>query len=193
MRLRPALPRPSRRAVLLLCAATLLASGCARASEAVADPIEGVALEVHDGDSFVFRSDDGVRLKIRVSGIDAPERLQPFADASRRRLGELLRGRRLRIEPVKRDVYGRTVARVIVLDGEPPGRDAGLAQLEAGLAWYFRRYRSDLPPGDAQRYWQAETAAREARSGLWRNERAEAPWDFRARVRRGEAAPARDD
>lgn len=191
MRLPPALPRPTRRALLLLCAATLLGPAAARAREAAPEPLEGVALEVQDGDSFVFRGDDGRRLKIRVSGIDAPERQQPFADASRRYLGSLLRDRRLRIEPVKLDVYGRTVARVVVLDGEPPERDAGLAQLEAGLAWYFRRYRSDLPPEEAPRYWQAEAAARDGRSGLWRDARAEAPWDFRARVRRGEAAPPR--
>jgi len=191
MRLCPPPLRSARRAALLRCAALLLAPCAAGAIEATPDPIEGVALEVHDGDSFVFQGDDGGRLKIRVSGIDAPEREQAFADASRRFLGALLRGRRLRIEPVKRDVYDRVVARVIVLDGDPPGRDAGLVQLEAGLAWYFKRYRSDLPAGDAHRYWQAETAAKKARAGLWRDTRAEAPWDFRARMRRGEAPPAR--
>jgi endonuclease YncB( thermonuclease family) len=180
-----------RRALLLLCGASLLgrmASTPARQSEQ--GPLEGMALDVQDGDSFDFRSDGGVRLKIRVSGIDAPERQQPFADASRRHLGTLLRGRRLRIEPVKRDVYDRLVARVIVMDGVPPERDAGLAQLEAGLAWYFKRYRADLPQGEAPRYWQAEAAARKGREGLWQDAGAEAPLDFRARGRRGEAAPA---
>lgn len=176
--------------MLLLCTGILLGPAAAAAREAALESLEGRALDVQDGDSFVFQGDNGTRLKIRVSGIDAPEREQPFADASRRYLGALLRGRRLRIEPIKRDVYDRMVARVIVLDGEPPERDAGLALLDAGLAWYFRRYRSDMPPGEATRYWQAETAAREARAGLWRDGPKEAPWDFRTRMRRGEAAPA---
>jgi endonuclease YncB( thermonuclease family) len=149
--------------------------------------IEGRAIDVHDGDSFVLRADDGRRLRIRVSGIDAPERAQPYADVSRRHLGELLRGRRIRLEPVKQDAFDRTVARVLVVDGEPPGRDAGLAQIEAGLAWHFTRYTPDQSREDVRRYASAERDARDRGVGLWRDDSPEAPWDFRTRTRRSEA------
>ena len=154
-------------------------------------PVEGAALDVHDGDSFTFRGDNGRRLRIRVSGIDAPELQQPFADQSRRQLGEMLHGHRLRIDPVKQDVYDRTVAKVWVLDQELPPVDAALLLIEAGLAWHFVRYRADQPPADVPRYAQAERAARARRVGLWRDPEPEAPWDFRARVRRNELAPLR--
>lgn len=149
--------------------------------------IDGVALDVQDGDSFTMRTDDGRRLRVRVSGIDAPESTQPHADVSRRRLGELLRERRLRIDPVKRDVFERTVARVWVLGDDDPPRDAALAQLDAGLAWHFTRYRADQTPADYLRYARAERDARARRAGLWRADTAEPPWEFRARARRDES------
>ena len=190
--------RPARRHLLAaslpsLGLALALAGGAARAASPrpAPEPIEGHALDVHDGDSFTMRADDGRRLRIRVSGIDAPEQHQPWADASRRLLGESLRGRRLRIDPVKQDVFDRTVAKVWVLDDEAPPRDAGLALLEAGLAWHFVRYRADQPPADVPRYAQAERNARARRAGLWQDAAPEAPWDFRARMRRHETTPER--
>lgn len=188
----PASSAPSRARGPAACAlAMLLALGgvAAHGREAREAPaaIEGGALDVQDGDSFLLRADDGRRVRVRVSGIDAPERAQPYADVSRRHLGDLLRGRRVRLEPVKQDVFDRTVARVIVLDGEPPGQDAGLAQIEAGLAWHFARYRADQSAEDARDYARAEREARARGAGLWHDAAPEPPWDFRARMRRQEA------
>jgi endonuclease YncB( thermonuclease family) len=174
-------------AALALALSTHLPATPARESAA---PIEGSALDVQDGDSFLLRADDGRRIRVRVSGIDAPERTQPYTDASRRHLGELLRGHRIRLEPVKQDVFDRTVARVLVVDGEPPERDAGLAQLEAGLAWHFRRYSAEQPSEDVARYARAERDAKARGLGLWRDAAPEAPWAFRARLRRPEAERA---
>lgn len=167
------------------------ATAASRAPRAAPEPIEGQALDVHDGDSFTMRADDGRRLRIRVSGIDAPEQQQPWSEASRRHLGELLRGRRIRIDPVKQDVFDRTVAKVWVLDDDVPPRDAALSLLEAGLAWHFVRYQADQPPADVPRYAQAERVARARRAGLWQDRAPEAPWDFRGRMRRNETAPER--
>jgi endonuclease YncB( thermonuclease family) len=183
--------RTSARVVSLAFAALLAAAAptVATAREAPA-PIEGAALDVQDGDSFLMRADDGRRVRVRVNGIDAPEKHQPWADASRRHLGELLRGRRIRLEPVKQDVFDRTVARVVVVDADPPERDAGLAQVEAGLAWHFKRYRSDQTDEGFARYARAERDAQARGLGLWRDATPEAPWDFRARQRREQAAEA---
>ena len=189
---------PARRSLLASALVALCATFGGRAGPAgAATPrtlppsVEGIALDVHDGDSFTFRGEDGRRLRIRVSGIDAPEHHQPYADQSRRHLGEMLRGRRLRIDPIKQDVFDRTVAKVWVLDADLPPADAALSLVEAGLAWHFVRYRADQPPADVPRYAQAERAARARRAGLWQDAEPEAPWDFRARMRRNEAMPPR--
>lgn len=136
--------------------------------------LRGESIAVQDGDSFVLRTDDGRKLRIRIAGIDAPEKGQPFADVSRRHLAGLLRGRELQLQVSKVDPFGRQVARVS--DGE---RDVGLAQLQAGLAWFFRRYASEQAPAQRSAYADAEAAARRARLGLWRDEAPLPPWDHR--------------
>jgi endonuclease YncB( thermonuclease family) len=186
--------RPARRPALLtlLALGGLLGTGapaCARSG--AGRLVEGTVLDVHDGDSFVLRTGDGRRLRVRVAGIDAPEHHQPWAESSRRQLGELLRGHRVQVEPLKTDVYERTVARVRVPteDGEPA--DVALVLLESGLAWHFVRYRSDQSAAEYLRYARAERAARGKRVGLWQDPTPEPPWAFRSRMRRHEAAPER--
>jgi endonuclease YncB( thermonuclease family) len=192
-----------RRALLralaaLPVAAPLLAAAPANAARIDRAPIEGVALEAVDGDTFTLQADDGRRLRVRLAGIDAPESRQPFADVSRRHLREQLRTRRVRIEPIKLDPYDRVVARVLALEAPAPGRsadpgaahDVGLAMIDAGLAWHFVRYRADQSREEFERYADAQRAARARGAGIWRDPAPEPPWDFRARTRRPPAAPA---
>lgn len=180
-----ALPTPRRRLLVTLAALApaALVPACARPAAA----LEGVAIEVHDGDSFAFRGPDGARVRVRLSGIDAPELDQPFADRARRNLRELLRDARVRLEPVKRDAFDRIVARVTARRGDAPDEDVALAQLRAGLAWHFTRYREDQSVADFALYARAERDARAARLGLWQDAAAEPPWAFRQRMRRREA------
>lgn len=149
--------------------------------------LEGLSLDVQDGDTFVFRSDSGQRLRIRVAGIDAPEKSQPYADRSRQHLRELFRERRLKVAPIKQDVFGRTVARIEVLQ-DSVTVDAAMAQLQAGLAWHFKRYKADQTRDEFVRYAQAEREARAARIGLWTEPEPQAPWVFRAANRSGGTA-----
>ena len=144
----------------------------------------GESIAVQDGDSFVLRTPDGRKLRIRIAGIDAPEKGQPFADVSRRHLAAMLRGRSLQVEVRKLDAFGRHVARIDAGEG-----DVALAQLEAGMAWFFRRYADDQPPEERRRYAQAEERARTASAGLWRDPSPEPPWNFRRRA--GSAARSR--
>src|SRR5690606_33835483 len=106
------------------------------------------------------------------------EKGQPHADASRRALLALLHEREVRVEVVKTDRFDRWVGRVFVAN-----RDAGLAQLRAGLAWHFVRYDADLAPAVRRRYARAERQARLRGIGLWRDPEPLPPWEQRARVR----------
>lgn len=115
---------------------------------------------------------------MRIAGIDAPERTQPFADVSRKALRNAIDRRDVRIETIKIDVFGRLVGHVFV-DGD----DVGLSQLEAGLAWHFARYDADLRPAQRVRYAQAQALAKTRRAGLWRQSDPLAPWLFRKQQR----------
>jgi len=148
--------------------------------------VEGVSVDVQDGDTFVLRDEAGRPIRIRVGGIDAPEKSQPWAERSRQHLRELLRGQRVQVQPIKQDVYGRTVARVQVLRAGDTPLDAAQAQIDAGLAWHFKRYKSDQTRDEFVRYAQAEREARAAAIGLWQDPNPEAPWLYRAKSRSGD-------
>jgi len=71
--------------------------------------------------------------------------------------------------------YGRGVCRVLV-----DGADAGLEQVRAGLAWFFRRYAKELPADRRQQYADMEAQAQAERRGLWADAEPVAPWDWRS-------------
>lgn len=144
--------------------------------------------EVFDGDSFNLKARNGELVRVRIAGIDAPEKTQPYSNKSKESLTEILQSGDINLQPVKIDVYERWVANVNV------GRqDVGLMQIERGYAWFFVRYKQDLTEDQRQRYSGAERAARDQRRGLWAGIDAaarnpaltpEAPWKFRERARK---------
>jgi endonuclease YncB( thermonuclease family) len=144
-------------------------------------PFQARLQHLSDGDSFVVRTEDGRRIPVRLSAIDAPEKSQAHGDVSRRALLSLIDRQLLTILPIKRDPYGRTVARVLVGD-----LDVGLEQVRAGMAWHYRRYESEQSPSERREYAAAEGRARNERIGLWADENPMPPWRFREEQRRGQ-------
>lgn len=126
---------------------------------------------ISDGDTLTARcGQPGAyeQVKVRISAIDAPEKRQPFGERSRQALAALCFQQPARITERTRDRYGRTVA-----DVECRGHDAGRAQVEAGMAWYFVRYGRGY-----EHLAGVESEARAARRGLW-SMPAVAPWEWR--------------
>ncbi len=78
------------------------------------------------------------------------------------------------VEWAKRDRYRRIVGFVIV-----DGQDVNLAQVKAGMAWFYRYYQKELSPEDRRRYAKAENQARTDRSGLWQDKNPMPPWGHR--------------
>lgn len=148
------------------------------------------AFRIQDGDSFIARLQDGSRLTVRLSGIDAPERSQPHADQSRQNLQRLLEGRDLQIHVAKKDQYGRAVAQVFA-QSDAADIDVAIAQLERGLAWFYHYHRKDLPAQSREVYAKAEETARRARLGLWQSQDAQPPWEFRSSRRADPASAGR--
>ena len=141
-------------------------------------PFEARSIGISDGDSFVVRDKDDTRLRIRLAGIDAPEKSQPWANVARDRLGALLRDQTLVVTALKTDRWGRLVALV-----DAGQRDVSLALLESGLAWHYARYDDELPAALRQRYARAAEEARRQGIGLLRDAKPEPPLEFRKRNR----------
>jgi hypothetical protein len=60
------------------------------------------------------------------------------------------------------------------------GQDVGLAQLDAGLAWWYRKYAHEQPPQSASTTKQRRIGRR-LRIGLWQDKDPMPPWAWRHR------------
>jgi endonuclease YncB( thermonuclease family) len=141
----------------------------------------GTIVGIADGDTLTLLDEGKATHRIRIDGIDAPERTQPYGRRARQSLADLAHGRTARAECPKSDRYGRAVCRVLV-----DGVDVGLEQVRRGLAWHYAKYAHEQSPQVRVDYAQAEQQARVARSGLWTVTAPTPPWDYR----RGQAARA---
>ncbi len=153
----------------LVCLAAVLitlAPAVARSEQ-----IEGIVVSVADGDTITLLDERKLQHKIRLAGIDAPEKGQAFGNVSRQRLADRVFQRSVVVEFEKSDRYGRLVGKVVVA-----GADANLAQVIDGMAWHYRKYASEQLPEDRRRYADAENEARTMRRGLWRDPNPEPPW-----------------
>ena len=136
---------------------------------------------VYDGDTLRVQR-NGEELKIRLCGIDAPEKDQQFGIESRDHLRSLIdRGiddGRLIVLPVEQDRYGRTVAEIFVPMADTQEEIHLTSQMVAdGYAYHYERYSGGCPNG--QFLAGAEEQARSRSAGVWSNPSAVKPWDHR--------------
>lgn len=135
----------------------------------------GKCVGVSDGDTIRVMY-LGKPQKIRLFGVDCPEKGQDFGERARQFTASLVFGKEASVRPVTRDPYGRVVAWVSV-DNVSLNHEL----VKAGLAWWFRRYapkRRDLK--------RLEQDARKAEIGLWSHPNPIPPWEFRREHRRAD-------
>lgn len=157
--------------ILFSVTALLLANLPAFAGET----ITGLVVGISDGDTLTLLDAGNHQHKIRLAGIDAPESKQAFGQASKKHLSGLVFNREVSLDCGKTDRYKRRVCVVNV-----GGRDANLAQIEAGMAWWYRKYQGEQTARQREDYEAAEGQARAAGRGLWQEPTPIPPWDFRA-------------
>lgn len=99
-----------------------------------ADVLEGNVVGISDGDTLTVLVDRH-QVKVRVAGIDAPEKKQPYGQRSKEHLSDCSFGKSVTVEWSKTDRYGRTIGKVT-----SNGVDCGLRQVQDGLAWFYKAY-----------------------------------------------------
>lgn len=139
-----------------------------------AGTIDGRVVGVADGDTITVLDAVLVQHKIRLAGIDAPEKKQAFGQRSRQSLSDQVFGVTVTVETSKRDKYSRGVGKVLV-----GGVDVNLAQVRRGMAWHYKAYAKEQPAVDRKVYADAENEARAAGLGLWADPEPVPPWGFR--------------
>lgn len=137
--------------------------------------LEGTCVGVSDGDSLILELPDGERERVRLFGIDAPEKDQPLAREARKKLGYLVYDKPIRVEVLDKDQYGRYVGKVYA-----GARYVNRFMLKEGLAWLYRHYAAD----DAV-LAEAEARARAAARGIWITASPLRPRIFRSEKRKG--------
>ena len=154
---------------------------------ALADELAGRVVAVSSGDTITVLDGTRSRHDVKLVAVEAPESRQPFAQASRKHLSDLVFGKQVGVAWTQRDRYGRIVGKVTVQPRGCPAcqktRDAGLAQLEAGLGWWYREDRREQSLEDQGRYEYAEFDTRTRRIGLWQHPTPVPPWEWRKRNR----------
>ena len=154
---------------LLVATGTLLLSLSAHAEE-----FTGKVVAVTDGDTIkVLRA--GKQVRVRLSGIDCPEKRQAFGNRAKRFTSDLVFAKQVTVKVMDVDRYKRIVGEVILKDGT----NLNHALVRAGLAWWYQRYA----PGDHE-LERLEKSARENKRGLWADPDPVPPWEFRKRRRK---------
>jgi micrococcal nuclease len=129
----------------------------------------GKVVHIVDGDTFDILTPFNQQVRVRLEGIDAPERGMDFYKVSKLRLGELCSDEEVRLEVNGKDRYKRVIGRPFLDDGT----DICLIMVEEGMAWHFLKY------SDEKALHEAEQRAREQRAGIWSLPDPTPPWEHR--------------
>ncbi len=132
------------------------------------ETVVGKVTRIIDGDSILVTDSKSVEYEVQLEGIDAPEINQDFGKESKEGLSKLLKDKTVRITWKIKDNFERPLAQIY--DGD---NHINMEMIKTGMAWHFKRYNKD------EELAKAETAAKEAKRGLWAAESPVAPWDYR--------------
>jgi len=128
----------------------------------------GKVVGVSDGDTITVMH-QGRGEKVRLAGIDCPEKKQAFGTRAKQFTSDASFGKFVTVKVETIDRYGRTVGEVILPDGKILNREL----VSVGFAWWYRQYSNDESLG------QLEVEARTAKRGLWVEPNPIPPWEFR--------------
>jgi endonuclease YncB( thermonuclease family) len=136
-------------------------------SHSVFSQLVGKVVSVADGDTFTMLVNNE-QIRIRLHGIDCPEKSQDFGNVAKQFLSGYVFGKVVTVQNMDTDRYGRTVGMVTI-----DGINVNEKLLEAGLAWHYIKY--DKNP----KWTEVEEVARSQKKGLWSQSNPIPPWEYR--------------
>lgn len=112
---------------------------------------------------------------IRLLGADAPHRMQAFGGQSQSALAAMAAHQNVQADCRR---YDQNVQLCVV---KINGRDLGLEQVRAGMAWWYPEHSVNQTPQEREDYRQAEFVAKIHRYGLWNSTNPMPPRDWRSK------------
>ena len=145
---------------------------------AIGDTIAGKIVAVIDGDTYDILVPGDTTLRVRMEGIDAPEKGMAFNKVAKTYLSELCFGKKVNLLVTGIDQHRRVLGFTFVDDTLELSHE----MIKAGYAWHFTKYNKDTDLA------ALEQDARKAEKGLWFDKNPIAPWEFRKLMRQGNTA-----
>jgi endonuclease YncB( thermonuclease family) len=133
--------------------------------------LTGKVIAVADGDTITVLDKNNQETKIRLYGVDCPEKSQDFGTKAKQFTANMVFGKIVEVKEIDRDRYGRTVGIVLIEE-----KTLNAEILKSGLAWVYSRYCNQAFCSD----WQViQNVAKKARIGLWSHPNPVPPWEYR--------------
>ena len=129
---------------------------------------KGKVVGITDGDTIEVMH-LGKAEKIRLAGIDCPEKKQAFGTRAKQFTSDMVFGKVVNVNVETVDRYGRTIGEVFLTNGKNLNREL----VKAGFAWWYQKYSNDETLG------KLEEEARRTKRGLWVDPHPIPPWEFR--------------
>lgn len=133
----------------------------------------GKVTAVKDGDTIEMLV-NGKPMRIRLFGVDAPEKGQPFGEKSKQFTANLCFGKVVKAREISKDQYRRVVAEISL----PDNTSLNYKLLQAGLVWHYKNFSKN------EVWAAAERKAKKEKLGLWKDAHPIAPWDWRKKKKR---------
>ncbi len=130
--------------------------------------VMGKVIRIADGDTFTMVFENGFDVRVRLNGIDSPEKKQAFSNRAKQTLSELIYDKEVKVFYESKDRYGRVLGDVYI-----DNLNVNQEMVRRGMAWHFTRYSDD------ETLAALEKEARKNRIGLWVDPNPVAPWEFR--------------
>lgn len=127
---------------------------------------------VTDGDSFKCLLMNKKKIRVRLQGIDAPEKSQPYGLQARKALVTLINKQNILLIIHGKDNYRRTLATAYKIKGSQK-TNINLTMVKLGFAWVYEHYNKKT------RYLLAQQQAQKYRKGLWYSQEAISPYQWR--------------
>jgi micrococcal nuclease len=144
----------------------------------------GTVVHVADGDTIDVER-DGKRVRVRLYGIDTPEKSQWYGQNAKTFTSSQVFGKVVKVEEIDVDRYGRVVGLVSVGD-----LILNRHLVAYGFAWVYHQY---CKKPFCSEWAEVETKARMEKRGLWKNPDVVPPWEYRrSKGKKGTSPPARE-
>jgi len=137
--------------------------------------VSGKVISIIDGDTYDALLPSNKTIRVRMEGIDAPEKGMPFYQKSKKYLSSLCFNKQVKIKITGVDNHERFLAYSFLEDGKELSQE----MIKAGLAWHFKKYNSDSILSNL------EIEARNMKKGLWSENNPMSPWSNRSLHRQG--------